>query len=87
MILWSLSAVGFVEGENAIQPEGVAEGVWGLFCLFPAALFAVALVILLLLYKLPSRDVQLMAEYNSGRLSRGEAEAALKEKYGPAGDR
>ena len=87
VILWSLSAVGFVEGENAIQPEGVAEGVWGLFCLFPAALFAVALVILLLLYKLPSRDVQLMAEYNSGRLSRGEAEAALKEKYGPAGDR
>ena len=32
--------------------EGVAEGVWGLFCLFPAAGFAVALAILLLFYKL-----------------------------------
>ena len=27
VILFSLSMVGFVEGENAIQPAGVAEGV------------------------------------------------------------
>ena len=87
VILWSLSAVGFIEGENAIQPEGVAEGVWGLFCLLPAALFAVALAVLLLLYKLRTKDVQLMAEYNSGRLSRREAEKELKKKYGPAGER
>lgn len=86
VVLLSLSAVGFVEGENAIQPEGVAEGVWALFCLFPALGFGLALVILLLFYKLRSGDVQVMARYNNGELSRQEAEAILAEKYGPAGE-
>ena len=86
VVLLSLSAVGFVEGEGAIQPEGVAEGVWALFCLFPAAGFAVALVILLLGYKLRTKDVQIMARYNNGELSKEEAESFLAQKYGPAGD-
>ena len=86
MILLSLSAVGFVEGENAVQPEGVADGVWALFCLFPAVGFAIALAILLLFYKLRTKDVQVMAKYNTGEISRQEAEALLSCKYGPAGD-
>lgn len=87
VVLLSLSSVGFVAGENAIQPEGVADGVWALFCLFPAAGFAAALVILLLFYKLRTKDVQVMAQYNNGELSREAAEALLSEKYGPAGER
>ena len=87
VVLLSLSSVGFVAGENAIQPEGVADGVWALFCLFPAAGFAAALVILLLFYKLRTKDVQVMAQYNNGELSREAAEALLAEKYGPAGER
>lgn len=86
VVLLSLSAVGFVEGENAIQPEGVADGVWALFCLFPAAGFAVALVILLLFYKLRTKDVQVMARYNHGEITKEAAEALLAEKYGPAGE-
>lgn len=86
VILLSLSAVGFVEGEGAIQPEGVADGVWALFCLFPAAGFAVALVILLLGYKLRTKDVQIMSRYNNGEITKKEAESCLAEKYGPAGD-
>ncbi len=86
VILMSLSTVGFVAGENAIQPDGVAEGVWALFCLFPAAGYAIALVILLLFYKLRSKDVQVMAKYNNGELTRQEAEAILASKYGPAGE-
>ena len=86
VVLLSLSSVGFVSGENAIQPAGVADGVWALFCLFPAAGFAAALVILLLFYKLRTKDVQVMAQYNNGQLSREEAEALLAEKYGPAGE-
>ena len=86
LILLSLSAVGFVAGENAVQPAGVAEGVWALFCLFPAAGYTVALVILLLLYKLRTADVQIMAKYNNGELTRQEAEALLCDKYGPAGE-
>ena len=86
VVLLSLSAVGFVEGEGAVQPAGVADGVWALFCLFPAVGFAVALGILLLCYRLRSKDVQVMAEYNNGRITRQEAEALLADRYGPAGD-
>ena len=84
-LLMILSTVGFIEGEGAVQPAGVADGVWGLFCLFPAAGFLVALVLLLLLYKLRSRDVQIMSQYNNGQISQEEAEALLADKYGPAG--
>ena len=85
VILLSLSAVGFVEGEGAIQPEGVANGVWALFCLFPAAGFAIALAVLLLGYKLRTKDVQIMSRCNNGQISKEEAERCLAEKYGPAG--
>ncbi len=87
VVLLSLSAVGFVEGEHAVQPEGVAEGIWGVFCLLPAVLFTLALVLLLLLYKLRTGEVQVMARYNSGQITREEAELVLKDKYGPAGER
>ena len=87
VVLMSLSSVGFVSGENAVQPEGVAEGVWALFCLFPALGFGIALAILLAFYKLRTPDVQVMAKYNNGEISREAAEAALAEKYGPAGER
>lgn len=84
VVLFSLSSIGFVEGENAVQPAGVAKGLWKLFCLLPAAGFAAALIILLLFYKLRSKDVQIMAEYNNGRISTDEAESKLKDKYGEA---
>jgi len=87
VVLLSLSAVGFVEGEGAIQPAGVADGVWALFCLFPALGFAIALVILLAFYKLRTGDVQVMSRYNNGEITKEEAEAVLADKYGPAGER
>lgn len=87
VVLFSLGAIGFVEGEHAIQPAGVADGVWGLFCLLPAVGFLVALILLRKFYKLRSDEVQVMASYNSGELSKEEAEAVLGEKYGPAGER
>ena len=85
MILLSLSAVGFVEGENAVQPEGVADGVWFMYSWIPVVGFAIALVLLLSFYKLRSKDVQIMGKYNKGEITREEAEAVLAEKYGPAG--
>lgn len=86
VILFSLSMVGFVEGENAIQPAGVADGVWALFCFLPAAGFAIALVILMSFYKLRTKDVQVMSMYNNGQISKEEAESKLAAKYGPAGE-
>ena len=87
VILFSLASVGFVEGEGAVQPAGVADGVWALFCLLPAAGFAIALAILWFGYKLRTPDVQVMASYNNGEISRQQAEALLADKFGPAGDR
>ena len=86
VILLSLSAVGFVEGEAALQPEGVADGVWALFCLFPAVGFAIALAVLLLGYKLRTGDVQVMAQYNNGEITKEEADAQLSAKFGSAGN-
>ncbi len=86
IVLFSLSSIGFAEGENAVQPAGVSSGVWGLFCLLPAGGFAVALIILILFYRLRSKDVQAMSEYNNGRLDDGNALKELKNRYGnPAG--
>ena len=87
VVLFSLSAVGFVEGENAVQPAGVADGVWALFCLLPAVGFAIALVILLVFYKLRSDEVQVMSLYNNGEISKEEAEGKLADKYGRAGEK
>ena len=86
VVLLSLASVGFVEGEGAVQSAGVADGVWGLFCLLPAAGFALALILLLTLYKLRTKDVQVMARYNNGQISREEAERLLEGEYGPAGE-
>ncbi len=82
IVLFSLSSIGFVEGENAVQPTGVSSGVWGLFNLLPACGFSVALVILVLFYKLKGTDVQTMSEFNNGRISRSEAESLLATRYG-----
>ena len=87
VVLSCLASVGFVEGEKVIQPAGVAEGVWGLFCLFPAAGFLVALLVLVPFYKLRTKDVQVMAKYNNGEIDKEEAENLLMEKYGAAADR
>ena len=81
LVLFSLSSVGFVEGEGAVQPAGVADGVWALFCLFPAAGFAVALVILLLFYKLRTKDVQIMSRCNNGEITREEADRLLEGRF------
>ena len=84
IVLFSLSRVGFVEGENAVQPEGVAGGVWKLFNLLPATGFLVAVLILIFFFKLRTKDVQTMSKYNNGEISREEAEKELAGRFGTA---
>ena len=38
-------------------------------------------------YKLRTKDVQVMSQYNNGQISKEEAESKLAEKYGPAGEK
>ncbi len=86
IVLFTLSLTGFVEGENAVQGAGVADGVWWLFCFLPAIGFTIALIFLIFFYKLRTKDVQVMSQYNNGEISKEEAEKALASKYGPAGE-
>jgi Na+/melibiose symporter-like transporter len=87
VVLFSLSFLGFVSGENAVQPAGVAEGVWSVFIFLPACGFLVALVVMALFYKLRDESVQLMSKYNAGELSQAEAEKVLAGRFGKAGVR
>ena len=85
-VFLSFAMIGFVEGENVVQSAQVTQGVWGLFTLVPAIGFVLALIVLKLFYKLRAKDVQTMAQYNNGEISKEEAEKLLAEKYGPAAE-
>jgi Na+/melibiose symporter-like transporter len=66
----------FVEGEGAVQARGFPEKLWFLFTIVPSFGYLISLP-LLSRYKLRDKTVQVMAEYNTGTLSREEAEAKL----------
>lgn len=85
LALFSLSLVGFVSGENAVQGSGVANGVWGIYTLLPALGYFIAALVFSLFYKLRDNTVQVMAKYNMGEISAEEAEATLKDKFGKPG--
>ena len=75
-----LALIGFVEGENAVQAEGFAETLWNASLLLPAIGMVITLVILHF-YKLNDHDVELMTKYNTGEITREEAEAQMIRKY------
>jgi sugar (glycoside-pentoside-hexuronide) transporter len=77
----SLASVGlflikFVEGEGAVQVEGFPEKLWFLVTIIPSIGLLVSLP-LLAKYKLRDKTVEVMAQYNAGKLSREDAEAKL----------
>jgi len=78
-----IAGFGFIEGENAIQPDSVLTGLWMCLTIFPA-IGALLSLILLRFYKLRDKDVQVMAKYNNGEISKEEAEEHLYAKYGSA---
>ena len=80
-----LGFFGFVSGENAAQPDSAVTGIWLCNTIFPA-IGLVLQIVALSFYKLRDKDVQVMAEYNIGKVSKADAEAQLKERYGPAAD-
>lgn len=75
-----LAMIGFVEGEGAVQPEGFAGRLWFLYALVPV-LGALISVVILRMYKLRDKDVQVMAKCNAGEITREEAEAQLGGRY------
>jgi len=84
--LFALGAIGFISGENVVQPAGVAQGIWGIYTLLPALGSLIAILILIFFYKLRDNTVQVMAKYNMGEVTKEEAESALAEKFGQAAE-
>ncbi|MCL2865929.1 MAG: glycoside-pentoside-hexuronide (GPH):cation symporter [Lachnospiraceae bacterium] len=78
-----IGAFGFVAGEGAVQPDSAVTGIWMSMTLFTSIGTLIA-VILLLFYKLREKDIQVMAQYNNGEMSKDEAESLLAKRYGPA---
>lgn len=76
----ALVAIGFIEGEGAAQLTGFDHKLWIASCILPIIGLAIQLV-LLSFYKLNDHDVQLMARYNTGEISREEAERRMLRRY------
>ncbi len=69
-----LEAMGVTQTPHALQ------GLWITYALVPMIGLAVGIVILFF-YKLRDGDVQLMARFNNGEISREECEAGFKHKF------
>lgn len=78
----SINASSFAEIEalNIVQPDQAITGLWFTYTLVPAIGSALALIPLFF-YKLRDKDVRVMAQYNSGEITREAAEALLSRKY------
>ena len=73
-----LGIFGFKTGENAVQSANAIRGIWVCSALVPAIGSGLSALILLA-YKLRDKNVQIMAEANSGRITREEACERLQE--------
>lgn len=77
---FALTIIGFVEGEGAIQSIGFSDKLWNYSCL--GGIIGTTVILLVLrFYKLNDHDVQLMAKYNIGEITREEADKAMHHKY------
>ncbi len=75
-----LAMIGYVEGEGATQLASLPDRLWALYCLVPVIGAVIALPVFCK-YKLHDKDVDIMAQCNSGVITREEAEAKLSQKY------
>ena len=76
-----LGLFGFVEGTGAVQTPQTIQRIWAMSTVFPAISGSVALLIILLFYKLRQRDVAVMMRLNAGEISREEAQSQFSRTY------
>lgn len=62
------------------QTEGALSGLWITYNVVPIVGLVIALVIWSF-YKLNDKDIQIMADYNVGKITKDEAESQLSRKY------
>ncbi len=78
----SYSANSFAELKEmgATQTPEVLKGLWLAYALIPV-IGGILQMILLCFYKLNDKDVQIMSDYNSGTITREQADSMLSRKY------
>ena len=69
-----------LEALNVTQTPQALGALWAVFALIPA-IGGIAAVIVWSFYRLPSKDVALMAKYNNGEITKEECDRALSHKY------
>jgi len=79
--MFLLGAIGFVSGEGVAQTAEVVNGIWFLYSFCPIIGSVIAIVLMLVLYKLRDVDVNLMKKANSGEITKDEARAAFVNKF------
>ncbi len=72
---WGLVAIGFVEGENAVQPENFGEDVMKLYFIVLAAGSLIAFLSMQFIYNIGKKEEDEMAA-----LAKAEAEAEQAEE-------
>lgn len=69
-----------VAAQNIQQPESALNMLWMVYTLIPA-IGTVLGVLVMALYRMKDKDVELMAKCNAGEITREECEAQLSRKY------
>lgn len=79
--MFILAAAGFEESLGAAQSAATTSEIWNMTTYIPAIGSAVSLVILFVFYKLKESDVQIMARYNNGEITKEECDSLMARKY------
>ena len=69
-----------IVAQGVQQPESALNMLWVVYALIPA-IGALAGVLVMFLYRMKDKDVELMAKCNAGEITREECEAQLSRKY------
>jgi Na+/melibiose symporter-like transporter len=77
LAMFVIAAAGFVSGDVATQSQTVIDVLWYMISFVPAISPIIAIILLFFGYKLRDKDVQIMAQFNQGELSREEAEEQI----------
>ena len=79
--MFFLGIIGFVEGEGAAQTPETIAWLWRMFTIVPLISGIISFFLLILGYKLRSKDVEIMLKVNAGEMEKEEALPLLSRKY------
>lgn len=70
-----------MEGQGVAQSAETVKGIWALYIIVPCIATVIAVVFLLIFYKLKSKDAEIMSKVNRGEMTHDEAGSLLSREY------